>query len=127
MRFDRTRERLERWAAWLEGKGQVRSARLDGMPHTSGAGGKVPTSYREQIETHEIVRSLDVEYQLALGRFYIDAPRHHKKTMREIAEYLSISERTLYRYMDEAESKFNEALDIKREKEDKKRNLKNRS
>lgn len=127
MRLDRTRERLERWAAWLEGRGQVHSARLDGMPRSATGGGKALTSFREQIETHEIVKSLAVEYQLALGRFYIEAPRLHKKSLQQIADWLEMSKTSVYRYIDEAETKFNEAVENRREVEIAKKKLKKRA
>lgn len=123
MRLEWVKDRLVKWAAWVEEskRGRVASPKIDGMPHAAAAGVAVPDGHEEEKLTQralEALHRLYPDYCETIALVYVTGPAAHRVGLTALARWVGLTEWALYRRIERAEAKFSEMLEKTRDARD---------
>lgn len=111
-RLKRIIVRLQEWAAWVECGAKIPRCAITGMPKGQPiTDAWIRDKQRELRQTQKVVRQLAKEHQAVIVLVYLIGPRAHLFSIHDIAEFSSISERSLWYKIERAEGLVADALD----------------
>ena len=104
MRLKWVRQKLQRWAAWLEGRGNIKGIQLSQVGGGSGSGKDAGVKIDEgSLLVDQVVRELENEHQEIIRMVYCETPGGD---LDQVAEKMILNRRTIYRKIFEAEKEF---------------------
>lgn len=104
MRLKWVRQKLQRWAAWLEGRGNVKGIQLSQVGGGSGSGKDAGVKIDEDsLLVDQVVRELEKEHQEIIRMVYCETPGGD---LNQVAERTLLNRSSVYRKIFEAEKAF---------------------
>lgn len=104
MRLKWVRQKLQRWAAWLEGRGNIKGIQLSQVGVGSGSGNDAGVKIDEDsLLVDQVIRELESEHQEIIRLVYIETPGGD---LDRVAERMALNRSSVYRKIFEAERAF---------------------
>lgn len=104
MRLKWVRQKLQRWAAWLEGRGNIKGIQLSQVGGGSGSGNDAGVKIDEDsLLVDQVIRELESEHQEIIRLVYIETPGGD---LDRVAEKMVLNRSSVYRRIFEAEKEF---------------------
>ena len=117
MRLKWVKDRLERWAAWIEVRkyGRVAAVSIDGMPRITGCLKmrieELPDEEKRTQRALMALHALNPDYSEVISLVYVIGPAVHVVGVSALAEWLGMSRKTLFFRIERAEAKFAEMFE----------------
>ena len=124
MRLKWVKDRLERWAAWIEVRkyGRVAAVSIDGMPRITGCLKmrieELPDEEKRTQRALMALHALNPDYSEVISLVYVVGPAAHVVGVTALAEWVGVTKTMLFMRIEAAEAKFSEMLEKVRDAQD---------